>query len=1278
MPKLAHLCAKMNTNNGNLATETITNENLNTKFLAPEQTGSTKAIYRKGKVVFVPTDSSGLNWITKESYLQRKKEQLEKLLSDVPSSDLRSYLLDREAKYRMLKQENEFLKGTVDDFKFRMDAMRPRLRNIPAYSSSMTSTINPPPITPVYIANPHLDKDLLTRDDLLEVLMWAYQRPDDGTLSEAANQYTLGKPDSAIARYIAAAGELLYGANNYIGPNKVGNLDAPLVDIVTTVPALSEADARARAHDIGLSVSQSPHVDDILPTFAKHAQLFRAPAQGMTNFAKIKLSGDVEENPGPTPDGIPAKGFAGDEDLWYCEKRKSQIRNFIDKSCLWNWPILKDILYRQAVDEDIKELWNNSDAVIERLKCTRHFFFDSMLTHPEVQKRLTDKFCHPEARRAYRFATHTGNLHFWVPVMMFALKREDEVQYALMFDVEPNPGPPSANEEAVVDANANKSVIVNKVPNTQIGPDSSQDIITALVSNPTLATSYLNYTPGSEMVNQQSYWMRHGTKYLRGTFNDYTDNLALDANWVQLAGYDYSSIDADAEFPEGCRLHRYTLYNRDIRGSIPVGALGQGLDASLKTFSDFLAVNRTSSNAVAGDKLLEINVRTNAVDYGYYMNPAKILAYSWLDRTLSCCPSDTFLGDVMSRMIDIDANPVDVLYPSSINLIPANVDIEATWITQTEYAQILTGSLAAAWSLDDPDVAWIPMTNSYTRESLALIALSYLEFPFFTIDTTVNGELLTFNGTANPPNTSAIFCKPRMLEEVRIDGPKHKICFIMTDNSAEDFNIGTAANSTIVLSLTAGGPFPNCRASLVSYVNSEILTGTMLGMVEAMDYHLKFMSLEDWKACIITAATITSAKMPYHGQQFVVGGQINSPPLFCATASFASNMPFVQVTTKQNFDDIFDLVTEQPQYDTFGGRSYKSIRVPDGGVSRAVVAPTAYYQDCTTIVKYAILIGLLKKNVMSGAKANEVYKNVRIPLFFMAGQVQDILMDHVAFWFLENRVTNMIHFNGQVVIDQRNALFKDLADRVCKWQTKATGISFLRPANWVVPVTPAELTIPGFSNAAQWYDTPIILTKAYFYTDYFKFELGHKYTLGDIEVKWQACSNGGLQVFGTAIGGVSSIRVKEDAAFQGNKHMNIGPATMYALSRVQSSMNPNPWIQLVNFYLSYAGSNIIKNMSSPYIFSKDFLRWASNDAPADQFIFSTYNLGPAIFPPFYPPNVDFVTGQKLLPSCGVAGIVKNQRDGFTLDGTGSANLDVTDSIVAPGSDELAGGANFNF
>lgn len=161
---------------------------------------------------------------------------------------------------------------------------------------------------PTIVPNTHVDKVLLTPEELREVLAWALEASHNEGFPDL-NQYVKGKPDSAITKLIDVLGTLVYGPNNYIGPGKTGNTDGTLEEIVTTIPALSEADARARAHDIALSVTTNPVVDTVLPPAAQAAQVFRpyfiqelpVPANAYSHTAQQNLAktGTIEQNPGP-------------------------------------------------------------------------------------------------------------------------------------------------------------------------------------------------------------------------------------------------------------------------------------------------------------------------------------------------------------------------------------------------------------------------------------------------------------------------------------------------------------------------------------------------------------------------------------------------------------------------------------------------------------------------------------------------------------------------------------------------------------------------------------------------------------------------------------------------------------------------------------------------------------------------------------------------------------------------------------------------------------------
>jgi hypothetical protein len=184
----------------------------------------------------------------------------------------------------------------------------PRIKETP-------ERVSPLQYTP--IPNPHIDKQLLTKQELLDVLAWAIETATGENFPQEALEHlaslrVAGIPDSAAEKLAAVIATLTYGENNYIGPGKTGNKTDTLLNVVTTVPALSEADARARAHDIGVFVDPSPATDSILPPLAQATQalrpMFVRPSDRLaslrsryssTNSDQLAKTGTIEQNPGP-------------------------------------------------------------------------------------------------------------------------------------------------------------------------------------------------------------------------------------------------------------------------------------------------------------------------------------------------------------------------------------------------------------------------------------------------------------------------------------------------------------------------------------------------------------------------------------------------------------------------------------------------------------------------------------------------------------------------------------------------------------------------------------------------------------------------------------------------------------------------------------------------------------------------------------------------------------------------------------------------------------------
>lgn len=338
----------------------------------------------------------GLNWVLglrsyqsvnpmrEDRFIPEEGVVRNELLINQNPADLNT--LDGAQQNRLIRDVNQIFHGEEYNgrkspeglFDFRQDRDEVPYTN-PA--RSLPYTIRP---------NPHIDKDLLTKEELAEVILWALEVSNyDGWPLTAAPVDT--SPNSAISHLAAYLGTLVYGPNNYIGPHKTGDIGkVSIEEAVTTVPALSEADARARAHDIGLSVTDNSAVDQILPPLGQAAQVFRpafemnnnqrvedrsvltrsiydlakaarAPTRtGATNHSLLKLAGDVEENPGP-PKKYSAESAAEEAALYgnpmvYSERFNHVLPAVGDWSRTW-YNSNNAIFMRGARDDQTDFFW---------------------------------------------------------------------------------------------------------------------------------------------------------------------------------------------------------------------------------------------------------------------------------------------------------------------------------------------------------------------------------------------------------------------------------------------------------------------------------------------------------------------------------------------------------------------------------------------------------------------------------------------------------------------------------------------------------------------------------------------------------------------------------------------------------------------------------------------------------------------------------------------------------------------------------------------------------
>jgi hypothetical protein len=1005
------------------------------------------------------------------------------------------------------------------------------------------------PIQVLPIPNPHIDKELLTKEQLRDVLAWAIEQSVGGdypkiVLDQLATTPIVGQPQTAIEKLTALLGELVYGKNNYIGPSKTGLVDDKLENVVTVVPALSEQDARARAHDIALTVNSDQVHDQILTGVARTAQVARPYIQTPTD-------------------------------------------------------------------------------------------------------RLT------ALRTRYR---HTNQSE---------LTKDG--------DVEGNPGPIYRLTAA----------------------DSADDAI-KIVSDPTSATSYLNDSGTDWRVDEMAYNTMKGVWAMRHGLDNQSDYVTLDDNYMQyleLSFNDLAGVTPGTSF-FGAAFFSYAINNKEVKATLTNGDLGTAITTALNNIDTFTAMQRTQTNSINGDALINIFQRAPKTDYGCYLPIAKLLAYEMSKGPLSGQETLPFVFDHMYR-----ANPnqapaiVTSLYPGSDNhnwAAPApGVTIDSYYITPSTAARLMTGAvpMPAGWGLDSRDIAWVVCTGNLSRQTLSYYTICHLEYPFFGINDNIQRVFPTAAGGA--PALSGSTSQPAPYFGNVIQGHKYRVMFVSLTEPINDLGIGSVAAGVNITEWTGVGAPPAATdifPALRLFIDNDwrgVFGGVTPWFSEALQYMFKFADKHDWRAAMWLASSMMGFKD--YGIYGVDNAAATSPTIIRVGTNVAPTIDATVATRDTNALSaanralLADVYQRLPKWNMSG---MPSQRVPatappaaGGSTPRVVNYISCLVQDTAWLTKLAIGMNMFTKDVLAKSDVEKLLKLKLKNLYFAHRHLSSIGFQMTHNFFQDIGCTRrMVHLVGNVVLDRRLMIYQKLYSDFATFFKNYAGWKFMRPQYPTPPVvqpTGAGALQP-YWNRDAWLDSPVYLFDHTVFINeakqYYGFVPEVNYTLLD-KAKY-ALEPGQadlLQYYSINTGGNSTVRARwhESVTAPTATSTRWKPEykCAFAQTKAVSLLNPAHIISLGSVFCITIHGMTPFHVRPALTNSLGWLRWTATTAPSDTFRvaarqFLIWTL------PCYPPEQDTTTGQHFALAGGSQSDFASVKLGYNLQGRGSSNYGLVQNLTA--------------
>jgi hypothetical protein len=818
------------------------------------------------------------------------------------------------------------------------------------------------------------------------------------------------------------------------------------------------------------------------------------------------------------------------------------------------------------------------------------------------------------------------------------------------------------------------------------GKDSADDAI-KIVSDPTDATSYLNDAGTDWRVDEYAYNTRKGNWALRAGLDNQTDYVQLDDFYAQYLQVSYSDAGAARVF-RGAAFFNYAINNKEVKATLANDALGTAITSALNNIDTFTAMQRTQTNSINGDALINIFQRAPKTDYGCYLPIAKLLAYELGKGPLSGQESLCQVFDHMVRGTpNVISAIVDTLYPGSDNhnwgALPPGIVIEAYYCTPTTASRMMTGAVPtpAGWGVDSRDVAWVVCSGNLNPQALSYYTICHLEYPFFgTLD---NIQRVFPVAAGGVPVVNAAFAPPANLWGNVIQGHKYKVMYVtMTEPINDLFLSGGGANANIQEWTGVGVPpaATDILPILQLYINTvwrNVFGGVTPDFTEVLQFMLKFADKDDWRAAMWLASSMQGFKdYPIFQLAATAGG--SATVLRCGT----NPAPSIDatVTTRDtatlsvaNQGAVADVCVSWPKWNMSGIPSQRvdvgALPPAGGSTPRAAGAISCFVQDTAWITKLAISMNMLQKSVLAKSDVEKLLKLRLKNLYFAHRHLADLGFQMTHNYFQDMGITKrQVFAPGNAVMDRRIQIFTKLYISYGAFFKLYAGWKFMRPQMPPMPVIAQNgAGIGAFYDRDAYLDSPVYLFDHSVFLheakQYYDFKTEVNYTLMDHDkLILEPGQAGNQNIFGLPSGGNAVVRMRYHEAITAPTSTITRWKNEYrvafAKSKTLSLLNPAPITNLIDVYVTEIHGNLPIHFRCPMSHSLGWLRWSSLTAPSDTFRTSARQF--LIWTlPWFPPEQNAVSGQPLLLSGNSQSDFFRIRLAYNMLGRGSSNYGMT-------------------
>jgi hypothetical protein len=1081
----------------------------------------------------------------------------------------------------------------------------------PVLSSPLRSTVMQTPVVP----NLHLDKEVLTYNDVREILAYVLEMNNESGVRELQNLVINSRPDTAATQAVSIIGDLIYGPNNYIGPNKTGNLERPsgIIDIVTTVPILSYEDAQARAHDLQLTFANSEKgkqtADDlIINDYMRAAQQLRpyferdevmlgempiGNIDDKMSHRDILLSGDIELNPGPRTECLRFQEILEDTlsvirvrglEILFAPQIKEWLQGYFMTRLLLNSGLL-----------DIAE--ETASVMIADILLVR----GGIETNPGPYTWEEFKLCLDEIMKILGDPVNTSSYYNVVANDPFI----DEQNYI------------TRRQGTLL----LKSALDDRTDTAQF-------------------QSNVIHMTGADLSDLAPPAFRSGVVGSRCTLNNRKILRSLPSGPLGV-GLD----GALAEFAAFLATER--SQNNIISG-----------DANLGTYSRVPRVDYGCSRLIwvlmlyecwrelgGGDELVGNKADSLARMDGDFTNITRVFP--------------------LTINTSVAGIPAIETYCLSLTTYTAMLRGTVRWPFGTEP--------------NEADTAQVIMQPGLTPSALSQLVICHLEFPFVHCSrrgvvlyyTNGNGVPANAATTFLPWSSNTLIEGPRT--RVFIVLSNNSINSVALGDGVGGVQIIPVYDPAVPT------PSTDISTILINYTANVMCDlNVNTNIIECMDYALRFADIKDWYAACTCASSTVQAFNAYSPFTFGAGPAGMGIPYngqVAPTVDASVDLINLQAQTGAYIQSFITSVCSIPKFSCLGHNTYMRGPLPPVGTQAPTIPTTNYHQNSSAVIRLAIYLRMLGKTTLGDSNFSSTFKVQFRVIWFILRQYSELLNDLThAYWIIRQIQWDDV-FVGQTpaVTNRRFQIYNKLKELQNDAFTMLCGYNPILLADPFPDMRPTIVDDPpNWMNLVYWIQHSLIMKNSILDLGsprwhYGKWSPKPYINVGSIVSSWtqELFPNPGpiATFFGLVVNLFGRSTVNVNYSFP-DRRPNEVIKTLQTMLNTQHLANPGIKSSWLTWTMASEGNGNVHIVNPILGWTNEFMRYSSGEAPSDGVrLNSRPILGITI--PHCPSPFSAANGYRVFLAFSNQATSLTLRGCLSIDGFGSALFSFTSAVDSP-------------